>query len=134
MGRKVCAPCRAHIKKAGSPALPLPQKKWVYFFIAGHFTFLPPTVTSSLAFLPLHASESSSLAISPAKATGVSGVTANVAATRAVRSLVMIFPLWLMTGVFGDRVISVPKINAQKVHGLTAACNVRPSGAMADVA
>ena len=87
----MCAPCRAHIKKAGSPALPLPQKKWVYFFVAslfgaGHFTFLPPTVTSSLAFLPLHASESSSLAISPAKATGVSGVTANVAATRAVRS------------------------------------------------
>ena len=65
----------AHIKKAGSPALPLPQKKWVYFFVtslfgAGRFTFLPPTVTSSLAFLPLPCgfSGSSSLAISPAKA------------------------------------------------------------------
>lgn len=63
-----------------------------YFFGAGHFTVLPSTVTSSPGCLPLQASATGSGFC--AKATGVSDVTAKVAATRADRSLVMMFPLW----------------------------------------
>jgi hypothetical protein len=56
-------------------------------------TFLPSTVTSSPAFLPLQASATGSIFLSYAKAMGVTVTVAKTAANSVESSLLMIDPL-----------------------------------------